>query len=31
MRKWVENIIKGVQRRLDNDDEQKDIQFNFDR
>lgn len=31
MRKWVDNIIKGVQRRLDNDEGQKDIQFNFDR
>ena len=31
MRKWVENISKLVQRRLDNDEGQKDIQFNFDR
>ena len=31
MRKWVENISKIVQRRLDNNEAQKDIQFNFGR
>jgi len=31
MRKWVEPIIRSVQRRLDNDERQKDIQYNFER
>ena len=31
MRKWVDNIVKGVQRRLDNDEAELDKEYNFDR